>query len=263
MLIHSCLINRFIGEWRGGGAGIPGWWDSQPGSISLLPPAHLETHILLRSQTHAMMRHSFVLSRSPNHRRGGDYRAPPVLMLDLQLLTHFWLTHLWRRPNVWPTSHRTPPQTSFPVDLHCALEFLQPGGTSTACSGQLHPAQPSPGCCPGLHPLLPPQPKSSGSGCSDPEMCLPYLGLFNSCSRWSNFSPSDLLIPPKCKSVHIRLLPKHLPWVPFFSRIKPKPCRLGVPSWGRIYPSRFSSARWVPGEWGCLSSALRVPNIWP
>lgn len=125
---------------------------SQAASLcSLSPP---EVHIPFWGQACAMARLLFFLTRSPNHRQGRDYRTPLVLTLDLQVLTHFWLTHLWSRPSLWLTSHRALTQTSLPVDFLCALEFLQPAGTSTACSGQLHPAQPSPGCCPGLHTLL-------------------------------------------------------------------------------------------------------------
>lgn len=125
---------------------------SQAASLALSSPSR--SPMPLRSQAHSISRLLSVLTRCPNHRRGRDYRAPPVLTLDLQVLTHFWLNNLCSHPSLWPTSHRAPPQTSFPVDLLCALEFMQPAGTSTACSGQLHPAQPLPGCCPWLHPLL-------------------------------------------------------------------------------------------------------------
>ena len=146
VLKPSCLVNYTC--W---GSLLVEFIARQPLFALSSPP---KVHAPFWEQVCAMARFLFVLTRSPNHRWGRDYRSPLVLTLDLQVLTHFWLTHLRSRPSLWPTSHRAPPQTSLPVDLLCALEFLQPAGTSTARSGQLHPAQSLPGCCPGLHPLL-------------------------------------------------------------------------------------------------------------
>lgn len=133
-----------------------------------------EAHIPLRSQAPAMARHSCVSAKSQaGWRLQGstclDARppAPDPLLTNLSVELSKSMTHF--------------PQCSSPDKLPngfslCPGEFLQPAGTSTTCSGQLHPAQTSPGCCPVSTLSLP-----SSSVCSGPEMCLSHLGL-NSCS---------------------------------------------------------------------------------
>lgn len=70
------------GEWDGSDAGLLGQWVHSHAmtSPSLRPPVRPEVRIAGLS---------FVLTCFLNHRWGRDYRAPPVLTPDLQLLTHF------------------------------------------------------------------------------------------------------------------------------------------------------------------------------
>lgn len=112
-------------------------WDSW--SVGLTTRQHLSAasspprspHPTQR-QAYAMAKFLFVLTWSPNHRLGRDYKALPVLRLDpLRLLTHFWLTHLWSQSSLWPISHGAPPQQSslwsFSVPWStCSLQALAP-----------------------------------------------------------------------------------------------------------------------------------------
>lgn len=126
------------------------------------------------------------------------------------------------------------PQGSYPDKPPCGLSLCS--GVPAACRHQhclFWTAPPNPALTWVLswtpHSPFPSHPKSSCPICSGPQMCLSRLGLFNGCSPWPNFSPSDILTPQKRTFVHIRLPLKHLLWIPFSSRIKPKPCGLGVP----------------------------------
>ena len=154
------------------------------------------------------------MAMSPNHRWGRDYRYPLVSTLDLQVLTHFWLTHLRSHPSLWPTSHRAPPQTSLSADLLCARgsRSLQERALPDLDSS----TQPSPRLGAVLDSTL-------SFPFSGPKTCLSLLGLFNSCSPGCNYSLSDILILQKHQFVHIRLPLKHLLWIHFFPRIKPSP----------------------------------------
>lgn len=81
---------RFVEEGDGRGARTPGLWDSQAGSLYCLQPTwKLTSHSEPRSIAKPIARLLSVLSRSSNHRQSRDLRAPPVLALDFQLLTHF------------------------------------------------------------------------------------------------------------------------------------------------------------------------------
>lgn len=211
-LSELCLFvhvgkQRSIEEWGGSGAGSPGRWDSQPGSISQLPPAHVP----LRRQAHASARHSVVPTKSQAGWLPGSTclvarpPAPDPLLTNQSVELSKSMTHF--------------PQCSSPDTLPygpslCPGEFLQPAGTSTTCSGQLHPAQTSPGCCPRPLPL--------------PSPLLPSLLALSALSQkcvsltWAFLTavlPDPISPPLICKSVHIRFLL----WLLLSSRIKPKP----------------------------------------
>lgn len=153
-----------------------------------------EAHIPLRSQAHCqadcqalVCPHQVGKSRAEEGLQGSTCLdagppAPDPLLTKTSVEATKSMTDLAQGSS--PTFH---------ADLLRALEFPQPAGTSSSPSAQLHPARPSPGCCPVLRPLslFPSQPQSSGSVCSGAEKRV-SLTLFQQLLPRLNFSPSDL-----------------------------------------------------------------------
>lgn len=180
---------------------FPGWL---PGSCLSSPGLQITGRVEIRGST----------------RLGAGPPAPDPLLTNTSVESINSMTHL--------------PQGSSPDNLPCRPS-LCPGVPAARRHQHLlfWTAPPSPALTwvlSVLHPLslFPSQPRSSGSVSPGPKLCLSQA--FPTAAPPAQLHPpSDLRTPQKCRPVHIRLLLKHLLWIPLSSSIKYKSHRLRVP----------------------------------